>query len=65
MANSMRLDFVIEIRGTVSGSMEYKHTIELLEDALYGAGTAAAGHGDIELILVVVGHADVIEMGAV
>jgi len=40
--------------------MEYKRTIELLEDALYGAGTAAAGHGDIELVLVVIGHVDVI-----
>jgi len=40
--------------------MVYKHTIELLEDALYGAGTAAAGHGDIELVLVVIGHVDMI-----
>ena len=39
------------------------HTIELLEDALYGAGTAAASHGDIELVLVVVGHDDVIGLG--
>jgi len=30
-------------------------TIELLEHALDGAGAAAAGHGDVELV-VVFGH---------
>lgn len=31
------------------------HTIELLEHALHGAGAAAAGHGNVELV-VVLGH---------
>lgn len=30
-------------------------TIELLQDTLHGAGAAAAGHGDVELV-VVLGH---------
>ena len=33
------------------------HTIELLEHALHGAGAAAAGHGDVELV-VVFGHCE-------
>ena len=31
-------------------------TVELLEDAVDGAGAAAAGHGDVELVGVRVGH---------
>ena len=30
-------------------------TIELLQHALHGAGAAAAGHGDVEFV-VVLGH---------
>jgi hypothetical protein len=33
----------------------YGLTIELLQHALHGAGAAAAGHGDVELV-VVFGH---------
>jgi len=43
----------------VKVSIALRHTIELLEDTLYGAGTAAASHGDVELVRVVVGHDDV------
>lgn len=31
------------------------HTVKLLQDSFHGAGTAAAAHGDVELVLVV-GH---------
>ena len=47
------------VRGRISGCLLYADrkglTIELLEHALHGAGAAAAGHGDVELV-VVLGH---------
>ena len=39
----------------MSNRAAWQLTIELLEHALHGAGAAAAGHGDVELV-VVFGH---------
>lgn len=33
-------------------------TVKLLEDTVDGSGAAAAGHGDVELVSVCVGHGD-------
>lgn len=39
----------------LEGDVEVLDAIELLKHALHGAGAAAAGHGDVELV-VVFGH---------
>lgn len=38
------------LRGLVEGGV--RSTVELLEDAVDGAGAAAAAHGDVEFVLV-------------
>jgi hypothetical protein len=47
-------------KGRKMGSQEKgrqeKLTVELLEDSVDGAGAAAAGHADVELVGVLVGH---------
>jgi hypothetical protein len=41
-----------------------RHTLELLQNARDGAGAAAAGHGDVELVGVV-GHCGEVWLGVV
>lgn len=48
----MALLHCLAFPGGVRGRMG-KLTIELLEDSLHGTGTAAAAHGDVELVLMI------------
>lgn len=41
------------VLSVIDGYSTNVHTVKLLQDSFHGAGTAAAAHGDVELVLVV------------